>query len=149
MKAKHWIMYFIVLTLVGLFLYTSISKIIDFDKFIWQINNQVFDNRFTPALVYGIPAAEILIAILLPWSKTRRVALYCSAFLMTIFTIYIGMVTFNVFERTPCGCATAFEKLSWPQHLLMNLAITILNYIAISIDAHDVSTTIKQGKPKP
>jgi len=134
MKAKQLLVESIVYLLVALFLLTAVSKLIDLDKFTWQINNQVFDNRFTPYLVYGLPAIELMLAMLLPWPKTRLKALYGSAVLMALFTIYIGLVTFNVFDRVPCGCATAFKHLSWPQHLIMNLTITLLSFAAIYIE---------------
>lgn len=133
MKAKQWIVEITIYLLVALFILTAISKLTDIPKFTWQINNQVFDNRLTPYLVYGLPAAELLLALLLPWPKTRLKALYGAAILMVVFTTYIALVTFNVFDRVPCGCATAFEHLSWPQHLIMNLTITLLSLAAIYI----------------
>jgi len=135
-KAKDLILEFTVYLLVALFLLTAVSKLMDLDKFTWQINNQVLDNRFTPYLVYGLPAAELLLAILLPWPKTRLIALYGSALMMTVFTVYIGLVTFKVFDRVPCGCATAFEHLTWPQHLIMNATITLLSFVAIYIETN-------------
>ena len=133
MKAKEWILEIMVYLLAMLMLITAGSKLADLNKFKDQINNQPFDNRFTPALTYGVPIVELLLAVGLLLPKRRRTALYGTALLMTVFTIYIALVTFNFYERVPCGCAFAFEKLSWPQHLVMNLTFTLMAFAAIYI----------------
>lgn len=131
MKTKQWVIEIIVFLLAGLFLYTAVSKLMDFDRFIWQINNQPFDNRLTPLLTHVLPAAELLLTGLLFWPKARIAGLYGSGLLLTVFTVYIALVTFNFYPRVPCGCATAFEHLSWPQHLIMNAGFTVMAFIAI------------------
>ena len=131
MKTKQWIIEIIVFLLAGLFLYTAVSKLMDFDKFIWQINNQPFDNRLTPFLTHFLPVAELLLTGLLLWPKTRMAGLYGSGLLLTVFTVYIALVTFNFYPRVPCGCAAAFEHLSWPQHLIMNASFTVMAFTAI------------------
>lgn len=131
MKTKQWIIEIIIFLLSGLFLYTAVSKLMDFNKFIWQINNQPFDNRLTPFLTHVLPAAELLLTGLLLWPKTRIAGLCGSGLLLAVFTIYIALVTFNFYPRVPCGCATAFEHLSWPQHLIMNASFTVMAFTAI------------------
>lgn len=131
MKTKNWILEVIVYLLAMLFVITACSKLADLEKFTWQVNNQSFDNRFTPLLVYSVPAAELLLSLFLLWPRMRLIGLYGSAMLMTVFSIYIALVTFNFYERVPCGCAFGLEKLSWPQHLAMNLCFTIMTYAGI------------------
>lgn len=116
MKRKDWILELCVYLLATLFLITAGSKLIDLKKFGDQINNQPFDNFYTPLLKYGVPLLEVVLLIGLMWPAKRLRALYGSAILMTVFTIYIGLVTFHFYDRVPCGCAFAFEKLTWPQH---------------------------------
>jgi putative oxidoreductase len=131
MKSKYWIIEICVHLLAVLLIVTAGSKIADLDKFAGQISNQPFDNRFTDILTYGVPTLEVMLVIGLLWPAKRLVALYGTAVLLTIFTIYIALVTFNFYDRVPCGCAFAFERLSWPQHLMMNLFFTLLSYFAI------------------
>lgn len=133
MKAKNWFLELITYLLAALFFMAAGSKLADLKKFTWEINNQPFDNRLTPFLVIAVPAIELILLAFLLWPKLRLAGLYGSAVLMTIFTIYIGLVTFNVYDRQPCGCAFGFEKLSWPQHLVMNATLTLLSLIGIYI----------------
>lgn len=127
MKTKQWLLEIIVFLLAGLYFYTAVSKLIDFKRFTWQINNQPFDNQLTTLLTYVLPAIELLITVLLLWPKTTLKGLYGSAVLMTVFTSYIALVTFNFYDRVPCACATAFEYLSWPQHLVLNFVFLLLS----------------------
>lgn len=126
MNTKHWITEVIIFILAALFLYTAADKLIDYSQFVWQINNQPFDNRLTPILAPLLPATELGLTILLLWRKTSLIGLYGAAVLFSIFTIYIALVTFNFYQRIPCSCATAFEHLSWPQHLVINIALLAL-----------------------
>lgn len=141
MKTKNWITEICVYLLAMLLLVTAGSKIADLDRFAGQIDNQPFDNVFTPALTYGIPALELILMAGLLWPAKRLVALYGTAVLLTVFTIYISLVTFNFYDRVPCGCAFAFEKLSWPQHLAVNTAFCLMAYLAI----YNIRTDLNNG----
>ncbi len=48
--------------LILLFVYTSVSKWLDFQTFIGQMNNQPLPNWMTPALIWTLPAVEIIIS---------------------------------------------------------------------------------------
>jgi len=131
MKAKNWFLEIIAYLLAALFFMAAGSKLADLKKFSWEINNQPFDNSLTPFLVIAVPVIELILMFFLIWPKMRLAGLYGSTMLMTVFTIYIGLVTFNLYDRQPCGCAFGFEKLSWPQHLVMNAGLTILSIVGI------------------
>lgn len=107
--------------LILLFVYTSVSKWLDFKNFIDQMNNQPFPNWMTPILVWTLPAAEIIISGLLLFERTQLMGFLASLILMLLFTIYTILVLLNVFGRTPCSCGGVIEKLSWGQHLVFNL----------------------------
>ena len=133
MKAKKWFLEILVYLLAALFFMAAGSKLADMKEFSWEINNQPFDNNLTPYLIWLIPVIELIIMVCLLWPRLRLIGLYGSAFLMSIFTIYIALVTFNVFDRQPCGCAFGFEKLTWPQHLMVNTGLTLLSIAGIYI----------------
>lgn len=63
MKAKNWLLELIVYLLAALFFMAAGSKLADLETFTRQINNQPFDNRFTPLLVIGVPTLEMILAI--------------------------------------------------------------------------------------
>ena len=114
--------------LILLFLYASVSKFLDFKRFIDEMNNQPLPNSWTPFLVWGIPCLEIAISAALLFEYTRLLALYASLVLMTSFTIYSIMIIAHFFPYVPCSCGGVIRKLTWPQHLALNLS-----YVALSV----------------
>src|ERR1700749_3372357 len=90
--------------LIMLFLYASLSKFLDFRRFIGEMNNQPFPNAFTPYLVYGIPSFEILISVALMFERTRMLGFISSFILMMAFTIYSGTILLHFFKYVPCSC---------------------------------------------
>jgi len=92
--------------LILLFLYASVSKFLDFKTFIDQMNNQPLPNSWTPFLVWAIPLL---------------VGLYTSLILMILFTFYTGIVLLHFFPYIPCSCGGVIQKLTWNQHLVLNL----------------------------
>ena len=114
--------------LILLFLYASVSKFLDFKRFIDEMNNQPLPNSWTPFLVWGIPLLEIAISAALLFEYTRLLAFYASLVLMTLFTIYAIMIIAHFFPYIPCSCGGVIRKLTWPQHLALNLI-----YVALSV----------------
>ena len=117
--------------LVLLFLYTSISKLLDFKHFIADMNNQPFPNWITPWLVRILPATEILIVAGLLFEKTRLAALWASFLVMLLFTIYTLLVLAKFFSIVPCSCGGVITKLTWGQHLVFNLFFTGISLTGI------------------
>src|SRR5215831_10238271 len=117
--------------LVLLFLYASLSKFFDFRHFIGQMNNQPFPNWMTPYLVWSIPSLEIAITVALIFEKTRTPGLYASLILMAAFTIYTVAILLRFFGRIPCSCGGVIEKLTWQQHLALNLFFVAISFVAI------------------
>ncbi|MGJ1327422.1 MauE/DoxX family redox-associated membrane protein [Sphingobacterium multivorum] len=131
MKTKKVILEIIIALLIVMFLHTGISKFLDFQGFIHDLDNQPFPDRFTPYLAWSLPTIEIIIVILLFIDRTRLVGLYGSLILMTMFTIYTGLVLMNFFDRVPCSCGGVVSYLSWPQHLFFNLFFVVITFIGI------------------
>ena len=124
MKKSQWLSEIFTYLLALLFLFTAMSKLIDFRHFVRSINNQPFDDSFTPFLVYFLPAIELLAVLLLLSLKTRTKGLWLSLVLMAVFTVYVALVTFHFYDRVPCACAGVFQKLTWSQHLVLNVVFT-------------------------
>ena len=91
------------------------------------MNNQPLPNSWTPFLVWAIPLSEIAISLALLFESTRLLGLYASLILMIVFTIYTGIVLLHFFPYVPCSCGGVIRKLTWRQHLFLNLF-----YVAIS-----------------
>ena len=119
--------------LILLFLYASVSKFLDFKTFIDQMNNQPLPNSWTPFLVWAIPLLEIAISAALLFEYTRMIGLYTFLFFMVVFTAYTGMVLLHFFPYVPCSCGGVIAKISWPQHLALNLCYVALSILGIAL----------------
>jgi putative oxidoreductase len=117
--------------LILLFLYASISKFLDFKTFIDQMNNQPLPNSWTPFLAWTIPLLEIAISIALLFEYTRLIGFYASLILMITFTLYTGIVLLHFFPYIPCSCGGVIRKLTWTQHLILNLWYVSLSILGI------------------
>src|SRR6202048_5203484 len=118
--------------LVFLFIYASLSKLLDFDKFIYQLSQSPFITNISWLVVWAIPLGEILISICLIIKRTRLAGLYLSFFLMLLFTGYI-FIMLQYSSYLPCSCGGVLSSMSWKQHFYFNLAFTGLSVTAITI----------------
>ena len=128
--------------LIMLFLYASISKFLDFQRFINEMNNQPLPNEWTPFLVWTIPSLEIAIALSLMFERTRLIGLFTSLVLMTLFTIYTCFVLFHFFSYVPCSCGGVIRKLTWNQHLVFTLFFVVLSVTGIVLQRRKHFTSI-------
>jgi putative oxidoreductase len=119
--------------LILLFLYASVSKFLDFKTFYREMNNQPLPNSWTPFLVWIIPCSEILLSVALIFERTRLLGLYGSLALMGLFTIYATLILLNVFHRVPCSCGGVIKRLTWPQHLVLNLFYVVLSVVGVIV----------------
>lgn len=107
--------------LVLLFLYTSLSKWLEFKRFTGEMYNQPFPHALTPWIIWLLPISEVVIVLALLFEKTRLAGLWASFILMLLFTVYTILILAHVFKRVPCTCGGVIKKLSWNQHLFFNL----------------------------
>ena len=128
--------------LIMLFLYASISKFLDFQRFIHEMNNQPLPNEWTPFLVWTIPSLEIAIALSLMFERTRLIGLFAALVLMTLFTIYTVIILFHFFSYVPCSCGGVIRKLTWNQHLVFTLFFVVLSVTGIVLQRRKHFTSI-------
>lgn len=117
--------------LIMLFLYASLSKFLDFTTFTGEMNNQPLPNSWTPFLVWFIPCSEILMCIALLFERTRLWGFYASLGFMSLFTIYSIFIILNFFGRIPCSCGGVIKRLTWRQHIVLNLFFVALSIAGI------------------
>jgi uncharacterized membrane protein YphA (DoxX/SURF4 family) len=123
----------IALGFVTLFLYTGISKLIDYTTFKEQIALSPILQPIAPFMAWILPLVEIVVAIQLFIPSWRLKGLYASFALMIIFTIYVGILLLtNV--HLPCSCGGIIALLSWKQHLLVNSICVGLVLFGISLE---------------
>jgi uncharacterized membrane protein YphA (DoxX/SURF4 family) len=129
---KEVIVESIALYFVILFLYTGITKLMEFDVFQEQLSESPILEPVASVTALGIPAVEFIISIMLFIPRFRSIGLYATLTLMIAFTIYvIALVSFST--QLPCSCGGIMEELSWQGHLVFNCASILLAFVAIGM----------------
>lgn len=118
---KETILKFICGIIAALFFYAAFSKLMDYDKSVGEMRNQIFYTSIANILTWLIPSVELLLAFFLLFPSTRTIALWSSLFLLSAFTIYIAIVMSGVFGRIPCSCGGILKNMSYGTHLVFNL----------------------------
>ena len=86
-----------------LFVYTALSKFRELASFKAVLKRSPLIGDMNIAVAWAIPLAELMIALMLLMPRTRKLGLYGSFVLMTLFTIYLGyMLAFT--PDLPCSC---------------------------------------------
>lgn len=113
-----------------LFIYASVSKLLDFERFQVQLSQSPILSAFAGWISWAVIGIELFIAVLLMFSKTRTVALFGALSLMIMFTAYIFIIL-HYSSFVPCSCGGILEKMTWDVHLIFNLVFVVLAIIAL------------------
>ena len=115
-----------------LFLYTGISKLMEFSLFKQQIAESPILKPVAWWIAWVIPLAEFVVSGLLLVPLWRFKGLIGSLILMVLFTGYIiAIFTFN--KELPCSCGGIIAELSWKQHLVFNSIFIVLAVIGVTL----------------
>lgn len=117
---------------IVLFIYTATSKIIDLEGFSLRLKRFPFISDYAVWIAWGVPLIEILIAGLYFIPKHLLTALYASATLMSMFTVYIVLVL-NYSDHYPCACGGVLSSLGWKNHIIFNCVFIALALLGIFI----------------
>src|SRR4051812_47796926 len=99
-----------------LFLYTGISKLMEYPVFEEQLKESIL-KPIAPFVAWALPVIELVVVLFLLIPNWRLKGLYLSLALMTAFTAYvIGLVSFS--HELPCSCGGILQELSWKQHIV-------------------------------
>jgi uncharacterized membrane protein YphA (DoxX/SURF4 family) len=129
---KNTIVEIISLLFIILFLYTGISKLMDYAVFKEQIATSPLLAPISGWIAILLPAIEIMLSVILFIPRWRLKGLYASLVLMIMFTGYIiAILTFN--EHIPCSCGGVIELLSWKGHIAFNSAFIGLALAGIAL----------------
>jgi len=123
-----------------LFIYASVSKLLDFENFQVQLAQSPMLGVYAGVVSLLVIISELIIVYLLVIQKFRLTGLYASLGIMSAFTIYIYLIL-NYSDSIPCSCGGILEKMDWNQHLIFNLCCVLLLIVAIIIS--NVTKTIK------
>lgn len=129
-KAIKIVIEAIVAILIVVWLHTGISKLIEYKAFrIQMFQSQLFHN-YAAFITFAAPILEIIIAAMLIFKKTRMLGMIGSFLLMIFFTWYVIYLMIYV-PNLPCSCGGIVSFLTWPQHLALNIFLTLLSLTGI------------------
>lgn len=110
-----------------LFLYSAITKSLDFDLFVNTLDKSPFFlNINTKAIAIAVIVLEIIIPIFLFFELTSKIGYFLSFFSLFLFTGYILMMM-KFSPYLPCSCGGLIELLSWTQHIYINIVFMIIS----------------------
>lgn len=117
--------------LIVLFLYSSVIKVISFQKFITELHKSPLFPNFL-VLFIGICTilAEALIVLLLATRHKKLWGYYASFFLMLTFSLYLIVLT-TAFVNVPCSCGGILGGMSYPVHIAFNIFFTFVALVGI------------------
>ncbi|HVU95409.1 MAG TPA: MauE/DoxX family redox-associated membrane protein [Puia sp.] len=118
--------------LVLLFVYAAGSKLMDYTKFRVEIGKSPLLTAFAAPVAIAVPIIELVIALLLSFTRTRLPGLYASFTLMVLFTAYIFYIL-RFSPYVPCSCGGVLQKLNWTTHLWFNLFFVLLAALGVLI----------------
>jgi uncharacterized membrane protein YphA (DoxX/SURF4 family) len=123
----------VALLLVVLFLYTGVSKLMDYTVFKEQIAGSPILAPVAPFIAWALPLVEFAVAVALFIPAWRLWGLYASSVLMLLFTGYIAAIL-SFSEELPCSCGGILQEMSWQQHLVFNITFTILSIVSAILE---------------
>lgn len=110
---------------IFLFTYTSLTKLMNASAFIATLKRSPLLADVAAITAWTIILAELIVVLLLFYSPFRTVGFITSFILMLFFTVYIGYMLSSS-SSLPCSCGGIMQQLSWRDHFLLNIALTIL-----------------------
>lgn len=120
--------------LVLLFSYTAFSKLLEQDKFIFQLNLSPFPLMpdFAVPLAWILPQLELVIVALLLYPAYHRIGLVASIALLLVFELYIaGMMLTGL--KLPCSCGGIISQMSWGVHLVFNAFFILFAWLELHL----------------
>ncbi len=132
--------------LILLFVYTAISKLLDFTHFKTVLHGSPLIGGKAAIVALALPITELLVALLLFMPRTRLWGFRGSLALMTVFTIYLAyMIAFT--PHLPCSCGGVLKQMTWTQHLVFNIFFLLVSLTGLVMQRNQVR--IKPGMDVP
>ncbi|WP_316787799.1 MauE/DoxX family redox-associated membrane protein [Pedobacter frigoris] len=130
MRAQKIFTELTIFLLILLWVYAAVSKLLDYNAFTIQLGQSPLLTSFASTLAILVPVIELIIAVLLLRKRTAVAGLYCSLFLLVLFTCYLFAIL-NFSTSVPCSCGGIIGRFSWYTHILFNLFFIAINFVEI------------------
>jgi hypothetical protein len=125
-----------------LFLYTGISKIMEYSEFKAQLADSPILGFVSSPVALLLPWVEFAIVLMLIVPRWRLNGFYATLTLMILFTTYI-ITLFSINKEMPCSCGGIIALLSWKQHLVFNSFFILLNVLVIRLQKREKKEQMK------
>ncbi|HET7180485.1 MAG TPA: MauE/DoxX family redox-associated membrane protein [Chryseosolibacter sp.] len=120
----------IVFLFMFLFIYAAVSKLVEYDLFRAQLGKSPLLTRYAGIFSWLVPGVELIVAGMLFIPRYQLTGLYGAFTLMLGFTGYIAFIlTFSPY--VPCSCGGILSSMGWGEHLIFNIAFTVLAFVGI------------------
>ena len=116
--------------LILMWMYAAMSKLFSFENFRLELLGHNLIRNHASLIALNIPIAELLIVLLLVFTRTQRIGHYASAGLLAVFTGYI-IYMFQFYPHAPCSCGGGISSLSWKEHIAFNLSFMGVSVIGL------------------
>jgi hypothetical protein len=115
-----------------LFFYAAVDKLFGFELFKTQLGKSPLLLGMSEWIAWVVPSLELGVCVLLFFNRTRILGFYVFFFQMIAFAFYIiALLNFSFY--VPCSCGALMSSLSWPGHMVFNIAFALLAAIGISL----------------
>ena len=115
-----------------LFVYTGISKLIEYDAFKEQLLESPVLAPVAPLVALTLPWLEFLVVLLMIFPRFRLKGFYAALSMMVGFTVYV-IILLSISNKLPCSCGGIISALSWPQHIILNCGFIALGLIGTGL----------------
>lgn len=131
--------------LILLFLYTALSKLLEFTAFNYVLSKLPLIGSMAAVVALALPITEGLVSVLLFFPRTRLWGLYSALALMTGFTAYLAYMIFFT-PHLPCSCGGVLKQMTWSQHLIFNILFLLLSLAGVVLQRKLLR---KETEPSP
>lgn len=130
LKIKEFFVPIIIFVDFTIYFFSGVDKSLNFEKFVIQFARSPFaPSVFLIEFSILIIIIEIILCIMLFIDKLNKWALFGFFILSFLFTTYIFLMLIYS-PQLPCSCGGLVDFLSWKQHLILNLFLTIMSFLA-------------------
>jgi hypothetical protein len=135
-QPPSWLKDAIAFILIFILVYAASSKLMEHWRFQEVLGLSPLIGGSSAVLSWLIPLSEILVSGLLFANATRRLGFWLAFLLMLAFTLYISYIILFVPNR-PCSCGGILSNLNWTQHMLFNIAVSMLALLGTQLTKGD------------
>lgn len=129
-----------------LFVYAAANKLMAFDFYLYDLRRSPFLSGYALLVSVLVPGAELAVAVLVLFGKTRVYVLAGAVVLMLLFTGYVVLILTGT-ESRPCSCGGIIKNLSWDKHLFFNVFFLLLSCWGLYLQYFQHRRTIQLTQP--